>query len=57
MLIIEDCMKENKDCKCCYGSGIQYNKLTGMRVLCPCCGGSGKSRFGKRKHHFIPRTD
>lgn len=29
-------------CKCCHGSGIQYNLLTGMNVRCPCCNGSGK---------------
>lgn len=36
--------KEEK-CKACYGTGIQYNAKTGLRVRCPVCGGSGKVRI------------
>ena len=28
-------------CKCCNGSGIQINIYSGLRVICPCCGGKG----------------
>lgn len=29
-------------CKCCHGTGTQYNKITGLTIYCPCCGGSGQ---------------
>jgi DnaJ-class molecular chaperone len=37
-------MKENEDCKCCNGRGVQRNQQTGMNQLCPCCNGSGKRK-------------
>ena len=52
---INDFKKSN--CKCCFGTGVQYNRLTGLRIKCPCCGGTGKDRNKKPLHHFIPRTD
>jgi len=29
-------------CKCCDGTGVQYDNVTGLKVKCPCCGGTGK---------------
>lgn len=38
---------QNK-CPCCSGSGVQYNRKTGLRQLCPCCHGTVKiKREGK----------
>lgn len=37
--------KKDTDCPCCYGTGVQYNKITGLNVICPCCGGTGKKRW------------
>jgi len=34
-------------CKACYGTGVQYNTKTGLRVCCPVCGGSGKVRISR----------
>ena len=36
-----DTSKTGYPCKCCDGSGIQINK-DALKVLCPCCGGTGK---------------
>ena len=33
--------KQHEQCHCCGGTGVQYNHLTGLRVRCPCCYGSG----------------
>ena len=38
--MIEQWHKET--CKCCHGMGTQQNKITGLTILCPCCGGSGQ---------------
>jgi len=35
--------KGNK-CKCCNGTGVQYNKNTGLTQHCPCCSGSGLNK-------------
>jgi len=35
-------LKVPEVCKCCAGVGTQYNMITGLRVRCPCCGGTGK---------------
>jgi DnaJ-class molecular chaperone len=32
----------NGPCKCCSGTGTQYNALTGQIETCRCCGGTGK---------------
>jgi DnaJ-class molecular chaperone len=32
----------NEPCKCCGGSGTQYNALTGQIEICKCCGGTGE---------------
>lgn len=37
-------------CKCCCGSGVQ-RKCDGLRVICPCCNGSGKRWVGGRRCH------
>ena len=29
-------------CKCCGGTGTQYNNLTGQTEICKCCGGTGE---------------
>ena len=29
-------------CRCCGGTGMQYNHLTGMNERCQCCYGTGK---------------
>jgi len=31
---------ESVKCRCCDGTGVQVNK-DGLRVICPCCLGSG----------------
>ena len=36
--------------KCCYGTGVQTNK-DGIRIKCPCCGGS--RRWSKEKYKRI----
>jgi DnaJ-class molecular chaperone len=30
-----------RTCPCCHGQGTQYNRNTGLRVLCPTCNGTG----------------
>lgn len=35
-------------CKCCCGSGVQ-RKCDGVRIICPCCNGSGKRWVSGRK--------
>lgn len=32
-------------CKCCHGSGVQHNRITGLTQHCPCCHGSGKGKM------------
>ena len=34
--------KTGESCKCCGGTGVQYNKQTGLTVRCTYCGGTGK---------------
>ena len=35
--------KGGKCCKCCLGTGVQYNKKTGLRIPCPYCNGEGRT--------------
>ena len=35
-----------RQCRCCYGTGVQRNEKTGLRVRCPCCGGTGIEHDG-----------
>ena len=47
-------LTDNNICKCCHGSGVQYNRITGLSVRCPCCGGSGKwSKKKKKLKYYI----
>lgn len=32
----------DEPCRCCGGTGTQYNALTGQREKCNCCNGTGK---------------
>jgi len=34
--------KSDDSCPACFGTGIQNNKMTGLRVTCPVCLGTGK---------------
>jgi len=31
-------------CKCCGGTGTQYNEKTGLRQPCPYCNGTGEEK-------------
>ena len=31
-----------KRCPCCHGLGVQYNRIKGIRVICPACNGTGE---------------
>jgi len=35
---------ESQKCKCCGGTGIQFNQKTGLVQECPCYFGSGKKK-------------
>lgn len=39
-------------CKCCHGTGVQYNKTNGLTVFCPCCHGSGQGKNVKPYRRF-----
>ena len=36
-----------RQCPCCYGTGVQLNRRTGLRQKCPCCGGTGIDHEGQ----------
>lgn len=36
--------KKEEKCPACYGTGIQCSPKTGLKVLCPVCGGTGKKQ-------------
>jgi len=40
---------KKKNCKYCFGTGVQTNKQTGIRGPCPYCGGTGKEKDKKPK--------
>lgn len=42
-------------CKACVGFGTQHNTRTGLTVLCPVCGGSGKRQVSNMEG-FTPGT-
>ena len=46
--------KEEK-CSGCYGTGIQRSPKTGLKVLCPACGGTGKKPDTKPRWNTIGR--
>jgi len=36
--------QKKSNCRCCHGTGVQLNKITGLVQHCPCCHGTGKEK-------------